>query len=135
MVRLAGGVNEGLKLLAEKRANGLKAEGDSIALGTEPRYRAYVDAEVRRVVGASALGSNLRKGGVDPRLSDLSLGNGSNAPAPAPEPDKLRSYQGAAETSLPKGPMPKRYLLEVKRDPVTGVERPVVALPLGVGSR
>lgn len=135
LVQLAAGVSDVLKVLSEKRTNGLKAEADSIALGTDPRYRPYVDAEVRKAVSASAMGSNLRKGGADPRLNDLSLG-GSTTPAPAP--NKIRSYEGSGASAAPPsaiGPMPTRYLLEVKRDPVTGVERPVVALPLGAPSR
>lgn len=139
LLQLAEGVTELLKVLAEKRTNSLKAEADSIALGTDAKYRPYVDSEVRKAVGTSALGSRLKKTGSSNRLNDL-LPRGGTTKTPArPRPTKpadkpkIATYTGNNRYS--RGPMPDSYLLPLKRDALTGEVRPMVALPLGAAPK
>ncbi len=139
LLQLAEGVSELLKVLAEKRTNSLKAEADSIALGTDARYRPYVDSEVRKAVGTSALGSRLTKKGSTSsnRLNDLLPNSGTPAARPrtmqpAAKP-KIKAYTGSNRFS--RGPMPDSYLLPLKRDALTGEVRPMVSLPLGAAPK
>ena len=135
LLQLSEGVSEILKVLAEKRTNSLKAEADAISLGTDARYRAYVDNEVRRAVGTSALGSRLKKNG---RLNDL-LPKGGARKTPTRTPvttrkPKIAAYPGNNKR-YDRGPMPDRYLLPLRRDALTGEVRPMVAIPLGSPAR
>jgi hypothetical protein len=137
LLQLAEGVTEILKVLAEKRTNSLKAEADAISLGTDARYRPYVNSEVRKAVGTSGLGSRLKKSGTNDRLNDL-LPKGvakrtpTRAPAPVAKP-KIADYTG--NKRYDRGPMPDSYLLPERRDALTGEVRPMVALPLGAAPR
>jgi len=139
LLQLAEGVSELLKVLAEKRTNSLKAEADSIALGTDARYRPYVDSEVRKAVGTSALGSRLKKKGSSNRLNDLLPNSGKNTPAARPRTTKptakpkIKAYTGSNRFN--RGPMPDSYLLPLKRDALTGEVRPMVSLPLGAAPK
>ena len=139
LLQLAEGVTELLKVLAEKRTNSLKAEADSIALGTDAKYRPYVDSEVRKAVGTSTLGSRLKKSGASNRLNDLLPRGNDRTPArrprttkPAAKP-KIATYNG--NNRYKRGPMPDSYLLPLKRDALTGEVRPMVALPLGAAPK
>lgn len=139
LLQLAEGVSDLLKVLAEKRTNSLKAEADSISLGTDARYRPYVDTEVRKAVGTSGLGSRLKKSGSKNRLNDLLPSGGNRTKAAAPKPTtkakpKIATYTGSGNAKS-RGPMPDSYLLPFKRDPLTGESRPVVALPLGAAAK
>jgi hypothetical protein len=138
LLQLAEGVTELLKVLAEKRTNSLKAEADSIALGTDAKYRPYVDSEVRKAVGTSALGSRLKKTGSSNRLNDLLPRGGSAKPTgrprtKTPAKPKVKTYTGSNRFN--RGPMPESYLLPLKRDALTGEVRPMVALPLGAAPK
>lgn len=128
---------EGLKGLSERRANELRARNERIRR-EYPNYRAYVDVESRRAIERSAFA---RAGGssrsYDRRLDDLILGpaRGSGGNGSAPTSTAVRtgldvSTPGAA-ADLRSNTRPVARLPRV-RDPVTGEERIVIDMPLGV---
>ncbi|RMG16406.1 MAG: hypothetical protein D6731_06250 [Planctomycetota bacterium] len=116
------GLHAGLKKLAEKRANALKARADALALATDPRYRPYADAAVRDAVGDSRFAQPI----YDRRLDDLSLRPVPARAAPVPRRTTGRPARAVRETG-PTGPV---VLLPRRRGP-NGRLVPVVDLPLG----
>lgn len=132
VVKALEGVADGLKGLSERRANELKARNERIRRDY-PAYRSYVDVEARRSIERSAFA---RAGaGYDRRLDDLILGpargtsgssgsttavRASDLPTPAASTD-LRSSVSRPVARLPR-----------VRDAVTGEERIVIDMPLGV---
>ncbi len=125
------GVAEGLKGLSERRANELKARNERIRRDY-PSYRAYVDVESRRAIERSAFAraGASSSGGYDRRLDDLILGpaRGSTTTAPAPT---SADAGAAAAVDLRRSTRPVARLPRV-RDPVTGEERIMIDMPLGV---
>lgn len=126
------GVAEGIKGLSERRANELKARNERIRRNY-PEYRAYVDYESRRAIERSAFS---RAGGYDKRLDDLILGparttgNGGTTTTTAgnnatPVRD-VSSLNATSRTSRPIARLPR------VRDPVTGEEKLIIDMPLGV---
>lgn len=132
------GVAEGIKGLSERRANELKARNERIRRDY-PAYRAYVDVESRRAIERSAFARAGASGGnPDRRLDDLILGpargsgsgtTGSNPTSSAGRIDV--STPGAAADIRSNATRPVARLPRV-RDPVTGEERIVIDMPLGV---
>lgn len=130
------GVSDGLKKLAENRANELKLRSDTLAMAENPANRPYADAATRASIEASAFGrAGVAPVVADPRLNDLILGN-SRAP--------LASGQAGGGTigSSPRINVPGMSTrsagnqVRVTRlprvtDPITGEERIVIDMPLG----
>lgn len=129
LIKSLEGVAEGLKGLSERRANELKARNEKIRRNY-PEYRAYVDYESRRAIERSAFS---RAGGYDKRLDGLILGpartTGSGTTTTAgtstSRPD-LSSLGATSRTSRPVARLPR------VRDPVTGEEKLIIDMPLGV---
>ncbi|MCO5171452.1 MAG: hypothetical protein M9894_34560 [Planctomycetes bacterium] len=125
------GVAEGLKGLSERRANELRAREERIRRDY-PEYRAYVEVESRRAIERSAFA----RAGYDKRLDGLILGPAHNPTPTASTPAAAGPYSnrpadlstaGVREaTRRPVARLPR------KPDPVTGEERIVIDMPLGV---
>lgn len=131
------GVAEGLKGLSERRANELRARNERIRR-EYPNYRAYVDVESRRAIERSAFaraGGSSR--GHDRRLDDLILGpaRGSGSSGAASTSADARAgldvSTPAVSTDIRSSTRPVARLPRVT-DPVTGEERIVIDMPLGV---
>lgn len=127
------GVAEGLKGLSERRANELRARNERIRR-EYPNYRAYVDVESRRAIERSAFA---RAGGssrsYDRRLDDLILGpaRGSGSPASTSSSAGLDVSTPGVSSDIRSNTRPVARLPRVT-DPVTGEERIVIDMPLGV---
>ena len=135
VLAMMDGIQGGLEQLAEKRANALKGEADALALGTDPRYRGYADAAVRRELGDSNLALRAGMGG-DPRLNDLFLAPSSSPSAgPVVAGPSALAPSRIDDPSLFAGPSTPVTLLPRVRDPVTGRERIVIDYPLGETGR
>ena len=125
--QLGQNVKANLKGLSQARINALKAEADSLALSQKPAHRAYVNLSLRRAVEGSALGRNLVRRS-DPRLNDLYRGR-PQAAQTDPTPKGRR-----AGNPLDLGSSREQVRVELLprvRDPITGLEKPIVNLTLG----
>lgn len=130
------GAAEGVKGLAERRANELRARSEKIRR-EYPNYRAWVDVETRRAIERSAFA---RAGSSSPtydrRLEGLILGpagSGSSSSSTASTSTGRvdLSTAGAGADLRSNSTRPVARLPRV-RDPVTGEERIVIDMPLGV---
>jgi hypothetical protein len=138
---LLDAVHHGVKQLANNRANELKLRAELVALDTEARYRPYVDFESRRAIENSAFARG--GAGYDTRLNDLMLGNNRPLTAtPSGTSGATTTNTTAARgggidrtnplnTGIPTTPIKVTRLPRV-RDPISGVERVVIDMPLGV---
>ncbi len=133
------GVAEGIKGLSERRANELKARNERIRRDY-PGYRAYVDVESRRAIERSAFArAGASSGNHDRRLDDLILGPARGTGSSASSGSGSTSSGGRVDVSTAgasadlrtNGIRPVARLPRV-RDPVTGEERIVIDMPLGV---
>lgn len=139
---LLDAVHHGVKQLANNRANELKLRAELLALSTDARYRPYVDFESRRAIENSAFARG--GAGYDTRLNDLMLGN--NRPLTATPSgtsgssttNTTTAARGGGidrtnplNTGIPTTPIKVTRLPRV-RDPISGVERVVIDMPLGV---
>ena len=121
-------LEEGLQELAQKRTNALKAAGDNLTLSTDPKYRDYANESVRRNIRESSFGRNSMTRRKDSRLNDL---------FPSRKATPIKRADGSFRSKDPlKGASLnvsiKSLLLPRVRDPITGRERPVINLPLGM---
>ena len=127
LVKSLEGVAEGLKGLTERRANELKARTERIRRNY-PEYRAYVDYESRRAIERSAFS---RASGYDKRLDGLILGpahsgNTTTATATTTTAGRTDLTSATSRTARPVARLPR------VRDPVTGEEKLIIDMPLGV---
>lgn len=140
---LLDAVHHGVKQLANNRANELKLRAELLALSTDARYRPYVDFESRRAIENSAFARG--GAGYDTRLNDLMLGNnrpltatpsGTGGGSTTNATTSSRAGGGIDRTNplatgIPSTPIKVTRLPRV-RDPISGVERVVIDMPLGV---
>jgi len=125
--QLGQNVKANLRGLSQARINMLKAEADSLALSQKPAHRAYVNLSIRRAVEGSALGRNLVRRS-DPRLNDLYRGRPQQGNKAQP------SKASKAANPLDLGSSREQVRVELLprvRDPITGLEKPIVNLTLG----
>lgn len=125
--QLGQNVKANLRGLSQARINALKVEADSLALGQKPAHRAYVNLSLRRAVEGSALGRNLVRRS-DPRLNDLYRGR--------PQQGKAKTAKARSKAANPLDLGSSREQVRVEllprvRDPITGLEKPIVNLTLG----
>ncbi|HBP20235.1 MAG TPA: hypothetical protein DEA08_20905 [Planctomycetes bacterium] len=126
--QLGQNVKANLRGLSQARINALKAEADSLALSQKPAHRAYVNLSVRRALEGSALGRNLVRRS-DPRLNDLYRGRPQKGAATA-QTNKARKAANPLDLGNSREQVRVELLPRV-RDPITGLEKPIVNLTLG----
>jgi hypothetical protein len=127
---IAPGDSRAVQEVAENRLNSLKARGDQVALDAAPEHRPYVNNSVRQTVENTLWGGSDEVGEVyDSRLDDLILGSansGGQSNPSQPNPAPISESDDWEERTLRVQPLPR------VRDPITGEERVIVDLALGV---
>ena len=124
------GSSQGLQQLRENRANSLKARADALTLSTDPAYRSYVNDSIRHSVDRTSFVSS-SSSSYDSRLDDLILGTqsrqqGGGDAGSDPLVSAADANQGGYHAAVRVERLPR------ERDPVTGEERIIVNMPLGV---
>lgn len=128
LIKSLQGVSEGLKGLTERRANELKARNERIRRNY-PEYRAYVDYESRRAIERSAFARSGNNSSLDGLILGPARTNTGTTSTTGGNTTPVRDVSSLAATNRTA-----RVITRVPRvnDPVTGEEKLIIDMPLGV---